>query len=148
MDVKVPGESNDVVLVAESVVGEGMIIVKESALGRFFHRVAMSVCVRTCPLPMRFFCVRELVHAWIICIYSLVMFFSKHWPSGPMLSISQFVRTYVCLYVCSFLRYRLTVFFPPLPEVGFSKCLEIQNHWGKVMEINGLRFEHFIFKVV
>ena len=29
---------------------------KESALGRFFHRVAMSVSLSICPLPMRFFC--------------------------------------------------------------------------------------------
>ena len=46
------------------------LVFKESALGRFFHRVAMSVCVgtyvRTCPLPMQFFCVRELLHASLI----------------------------------------------------------------------------------
>ena len=30
--------------------------------------------------------------------------FSKHWPSGPMLSISQFIHMFVCLcvYVCVF----------------------------------------------
>ena len=40
--------------------------------------------------------------------------FSKHRPSGPMLSISRFVRPSVrlsvCLCVCSLLRYRLNVF--------------------------------------
>ena len=77
------------------------------------------------------------------------IFFSKHRPSGPMLCISQFVHmcvsvcVCVCLSVCSLLRYRLTVFLPPLPEVGCPKILEILNPWGKVMERRGLRFEHF-----
>ena len=53
--------------------------------------------------------------------------FSKHRPSGPMLSISQNVCLSVCLSVCvcvcvcSLLRYRLTVFLPPLPKVGCPK---------------------------
>ena len=78
--------------------------------------------------------------------------FSKHRPSGPMLSISQnvhmFVCVCVCLSVCSLLRYRLTVFLPPLPKVGCPIFLEIPNPWGKVMERNGLTFEHFCLKVV
>ena len=69
--------------------------------------------------------------------------FSKHRPSGPMLSISRNVRPSVCRCVCSLLRYRLNVFLPPLPEVGCPKFLEIRNTWGKVMERSGLRFEHF-----
>ena len=48
----------------------------------------------------------------------------------------------VCLSV-HFLRYRLNVFLPPLPEVGCPKFLEIRNPWGKVMERSGLRFENF-----
>ena len=60
--------------------------------------------------------------------------FSKHRPSGPRLSISRFVHMSVCLSVCSLLRYRLTVFLPPLPEVGCPIFLEIRNPWGKVME--------------
>ena len=64
--------------------------------------------------------------------------FSKHRPSGPMLSISRNVRLSVCmfvrLFVCSPLRYRLTVFLPPLPEVRCPIFLEIRNPWGKVME--------------
>ena len=76
--------------------------------------------------------------------------FSK--PSGPMLSISQNVRLSVCLWVClsvcSLLRYRLTVFLPPLPEVGCPIFLEIRNPWGKVMERSGLRYEHFCLKIV
>ena len=46
------------------------------------------------------------------------------------------------------LRYRLTVFLPPFPEVGCPIFLEIQNPWGKVMEISGLSFEHFSLEVV
>ena len=39
--------------------------------------------------------------------------FLKHWPSGPMLSISRFVR-----------------YLPPLPKVWCPKFSEIQNPWG------------------
>ena len=82
----------------------------------------------------------------------LVKRFSKHRPSGPMLSISRFIRLYVCLCVClsicSLLKYRLNVFLPPLPEVGCPIFLEIRNPWGKVMERKGLRYEHFCLKIV
>ena len=54
----------------------------------------------------------------------------------------------VCLSVCSLLRYRLTVFLPPLPEVRCPIFLEIRNPWGKVMERSGLTFEHFCLEVV
>ena len=82
--------------------------------------------------------------------------FSKHQPSGPMLSISWnvrlSVRPSVCpsvrLSVCSLLRYRLNVFLPPLPKVRCPTFLEIRNPWGKVMERRGLRFEHFSWEVV
>ena len=78
--------------------------------------------------------------------------FSKHRPSGPMLSISRNVRLSLCpsvrLCVCSLLRYRLTVFLPPLSEVGCPIFLEIRNPWGKVMERSGLRYEHFCLKIV
>ena len=74
--------------------------------------------------------------------------FSKHRPFGPMLSISRFVRTYVRLCVCSLLRYRLTVFLPPLLKVGCPIFLEIRNPWGKVMEKSGITFEHFCLEVV
>ena len=73
--------------------------------------------------------------------------FSKHWPSGPMLSISRnvrlSVRVSVCLSVYSLLRYRLNIFWSPLPRVGCPIFLEIRNPWGKVVERSGLRFEHF-----
>ena len=78
--------------------------------------------------------------------------FSKHRPSGPMLSISRNVRLCVRLSVrvsvCSLLRYRWTVFLPPLPEIGCQIFLEIRNPWGKVMERSGLTFEHFCLEVV
>ena len=47
----------------------------------------------------------------------------------------------------SLLRYRLTFFLPPLPEVGCPIFLEIRNPWGKVMERSGLRYEHFGLKL-
>ena len=91
----------------------------------------------------------------VICQVSgvkCIFFFSKHQPSGPMLSISRNVHMCVCLFVClsvcSLLRYRLTVFLPPPPEVGCPKLLEIRNPWGKVMVISGLIFEHFCLEVV
>ena len=48
----------------------------------------------------------------------------------------------------SLLRYRLTVFFPPLPEVGCAIYLEIRNPWGKVMQRSGLKYENFCLKIV
>ena len=74
--------------------------------------------------------------------------FSKHRPSGPMLSISQNVRVSVRVSVCSLLRYRLNIFLTPLPKVGCPKFLEIRNPWGKVIERSGLRFEIFCLEVV
>ena len=64
------------------------------------------------------------------------------------MSVCVFVRLSVCLCVCSLLRYRLTVFLPPLPKVGCPIFLEIRNPWGKVIERNGLRYEHFCLKMV
>ena len=57
-------------------------------------------------------------------------------------SFSMSVRVFVCLSVCSLLRYRLNLFLPPLPEVGCQHFLDIRNPWGKVMERTGLRFEN------
>ena len=148
--------------------------------------------------------------------------FSKHRPSGPMLSISLFVRPSVRLYACPpvrlsvclftfevpfnglfsptsqsrmsnifrdseslvekngkmwsqirtflfenclklpckkkffsslflfFFGFRsfLTVFLPPLLEVGCPIFLEIRNPWEKVMERSGLTFQHFCLEVV
>ena len=81
--------------------------------------------------------------------------FSKHRPSGPMLSISRNFRLSVRVFVrpsvrpsVHFLRYRLTVFLPPLLEVGCPIFFKIRNPWGKVMERSGLTFEHFCLEVV
>ena len=61
--------------------------------------------------------------------------FSKHRPSGPLLSISRFVHMCVCLFVslcvCSLLKYRLNVFLPLFSKVGCPKILEILNPLGK-----------------
>ena len=48
----------------------------------------------------------------------------------------------------SLLRYRLTVFLPPLSKVGCPIFLEIPNPWEKVMERSGLTFEYFSVQVV
>jgi len=89
---------------------------------------------------------QNLCHA----LFHELSLFSKHGPFGPMLSISRNVRPCVCLSVCvcSLLRYRLTVFLPPFPEVGCPIFLEIRNPWGKVMTRSGLTFENFCSEVV
>ena len=73
---------------------------------------------------------------------------SALWADAFYKSICPSVCLCVCLSVCSLLRYRLTVFLPPLPEVGCPIFLEIRNPWGKVMERSGLTFEHFGLEVV
>ena len=72
----------------------------------------------------------------------LLKLFSKHRPSGPMLSISSFVHMFsvclcVCFSVCSLLRYHLNVFLSPLPKVACPQFLEIRNPWGKVAKRSG-----------
>ena len=77
--------------------------------------------------------------------------FSKHRPSGPMLSISRNVRlcVCVCVSVCVFtFEVPFNGLFAPLSEVGCPIFLEIRNPWGKVMERSGLRYEHFCLKIV
>ena len=83
--------------------------------------------------------------------------FSKHWPSGLMLSLSRNVCLSVCLSICPSVRlsvrpftFEVTFkrFLPSLLEVGCPISLEIRNHWGKIMEKSGLRFEHFCLEVV
>ena len=73
---------------------------------------------------------------------------SALWADAFYKSKCPYVCLFVCLSVCSLLRYRLTVFLPPLPEVGCPIFLEIRNPWGKVMERSGLTFEHFCLEVV
>ena len=92
---------------------------------------------------------------WYWCYY-------LHWSRGSLSSVCEIFKASalwadafykskcpcvcpsVCpsvrLSVCSLLRYRLTVFLPPLPVVGCQIFLEIRNPWGKVMKRSGLRF--------
>ena len=86
--------------------------------------------------------------------FSLSIAFSKHPPSGPLLSISRFVHISVCLSFClsvclsvNFLRYRLNVFLPPLPKDECPKFLEIMNPWRKFMVRSGLRFKLFFLLI-
>ena len=79
--------------------------------------------------------------------------FSKHRPSGPMLSISQNVRLSVCLYVCLFVR--LFTFevpfkrlFAPTSRGRMSNIFRDSESLGKSNEKSGLRFEHSCLKVV
>ena len=74
-------------------------------------------------------------------IGKIIMFFSMHMKNfDPTLkafykskcpSVCPCVRVFVRLSVCSLLRYRLNVFLPQLPEVGFQIFLEIRNPWVK-----------------
>ena len=79
-----------------------------------------SFRIQNCDLKTIFHCSSSTIHRAAEtavrenCTY--LTDFSKHRPSGSMLSISRNVRLSVCLCVCSLLRYRLTVFLPPLPK--------------------------------
>ena len=75
--------------------------------------------------------------------------FSKHRPSGPMISISLIVRpcVYVCLLVHVFaFEVPFQRLFILISKVACPKFLEIQNLWGKEMERSGLTFEHVLLK--
>ena len=125
--------------------------------------VVMSVC---CPTSAKMICCpplaskgfhislnQQLISA-LYCMLYLSNFFkaSALWADAfyksKCPSVCVFVCPSVCLSVCSLLRYRLTVFFFPLPEVGCQIFLEIRNPWGKVMERSGLTFEHFCLEMV
>ena len=85
----------------------------------------------------------------IICLKGSKIIFKATalWPDAFYKSKCPSVRLSVCLCVRSLLRYRLTIFLPPFPEVGCPILLEIRNPWGKVMERSGLRYEHFSLKL-
>ena len=61
-----------------------------------------------------------------------IQIFSKHQPSGSMLSISQNVHMFVCLsvcvFVCSHLRYHVNA---PTSQSGMSKVLRDLASLGK-----------------
>ena len=76
-------------------------------------------------------------------------FFSKHRPSGPMLSISRNVRLSFCGSVGLFtFEVPFNGIFARLPEAGCQIFLEIRDPWGKVMERSSLTFEHFCLEAV
>ena len=55
----------------------------------------------------------------------------------------------VCVSVCLFtFEVPFKHILPPLPEVRCPKCLEIRNPWGKVVKRSGLRFKHFVSKML
>ena len=56
------------------------------------------------------------------------------------------VRLCVLVSVCFLFRYHLNVFLPPFSSIWYPKILKIRNPLGKVVERNGLRFEHFTQK--
>ena len=58
---------------------------------------------------------------------------SALWPDAFYESVCPYVCLCVCLSVCLLLRFRLNVFLPPFPQVGYKFFLEIQNPLGKVI---------------
>ena len=85
-------------------------------------------------------------------IINLLLNFSK----ASALWANAFYKSF-CPSVCPCVRLSVYVFtfevpfkrlLPPLPDVRCPIFLEIRNHWGKVMERSGLRFEHFSLEVV
>ena len=58
--------------------------------------------------------------------------FSKHRPSAPMLSISQFVQRFVCLCVCVFtFKVPIKCLFAPTSQSQMSKILRDLESLGK-----------------
>ena len=84
------------------------------------------------------------------CEEDLIFEASALWADAFYKSICPSVCLSVCLCVRLF-TFEVPfkrLFAPPLPEVGCPIFLEIRNPWGKVMERNGLRVEHFCLKMV
>ena len=95
----------------------------------------------TCPLSG--------VTCHILKFFSLFIFKALAlWADAFYKSKCPSVCVFLRLSVCSLLRYRLTVFLPPLPEVGCQIFLEIRNPLGKVMERSCLTFERFCLGMV
>ena len=70
--------------------------------------------------------------------------FSKHRPSGPMLSISLNVRLSVRLSVCVFtFEVPFNGFFAPSSQSRMSNIFRDSESLGKKMERSGLTFKHF-----
>ena len=79
--------------------------------------------------------------------------FSKHRPSGTMLSIGRNVRLRVRLSVCPSVHvFTFQVpferLFAPTSQSRMSKTVRDSESLGRVVERSGLRFEHFCSKMV
>ena len=74
--------------------------------------------------------------------------FSKHRPSGPILSISRNVRLFVRLSVCSLFEVPFNCLFAPTSRIECLKVLEIRNSRGEIVERSALRFDLFFSKMV
>ena len=75
--------------------------------------------------------------------------FSKHRPSGPMLSISQNVRLSVCVSVCPFtFEVPFNGLFAPTSQSRMFNIFRDSESFGKSNGKNGLTFEHFCLEMV
>ena len=92
---------------------------------------------------------------WLCHAYSIVagtppshnIWFSKHWPSGPMLSISQFVRPSVCLYVCLFtFEIPFNSLFAPTSQSRMSNIFTDSESLGKSNGKKWSRIWTFLFE--
>ena len=76
-------------------------------------------------------------------------YFSKHRPSGPMLSISRNVNMFVCVCVCVFtFEVPFKRLFTPTSRSRISTIFRDSESLEKSNAISGLRFEHFSLEVV
>ena len=82
-----------------------------------------------------------------VCVCSLHSRFSKHRPSGPMLSISRFVRPSACLCVCLFtFEVPFNSLFAPTSWSPMSNIFRDSESLGKS---NGQKWSHiwtFLFE--
>ena len=122
---------------------DGISVGGQSTRAEFLNVTVSQCCDRTkfSWLCAKYWDLYAQSKNWCILITLTVFKASALWADAFYKSKCPSVRLSVCptvrLCVCSLLRYRLTVFLPPLPEVGFPICLEIRNPWGKVMERSG-----------
>ena len=66
-----------------------------------------------------------------ISIFKASALLADAFYKSKCLSVCLSVRVSVCLSVCSLLRYRLTFFLPPLPEVGCQIFFRDSESFGK-----------------
>ena len=83
------------------------------------HEFFFSLLIFTESAPLGQFSHRVIRVAMSVCL------------SAPSEALSVNRCVFVCVSVCSLLRYRFNVFLPPLPKVGYPKILELRNPLGK-----------------